>query len=43
MVAKNIFLQIYFKMIILKNFTKLIGKYLCQSLFLDKVVDLGLQ
>ena len=27
-------------MIILKNFTKLIEKYLCQSLFLDKVVDL---
>ena len=35
--------EVFCKKNVLKNFTKFIGKYLCQNLFFNKVVGLGLQ
>ena len=35
--------QMFFKICVRKNFAKFTGKRLCQSLFFNKVVVLGLQ
>ena len=35
--------EVFFKIALLKNFTKFTGKHLCQNLFLNKVPAWGLQ
>ena len=35
--------KVFFKIALLKNFTKFTGKHLCQNLFLNKVPAWGLQ
>ena len=35
--------EVFFKIALLKNFTKFTGKHLCQNLFLNKVPPWGLQ
>ena len=35
--------EVFFKIALLKNFTKFAGKHLCQNLFLNKVPTWGLQ
>ena len=34
--------EVFYKKVVLENFIKFTGKYLCQSLFLNKVAGLGL-
>ena len=35
--------EVFCKKVVLRNLTKFKGKHLCQSLFFNKVADLGLQ
>ena len=36
-------IRMFFKVVVLKNFAKLTGKQMCQSLFFNKVEGLSLQ